>query len=75
MPALRGSEVARTRSRIAVATRCGTLEDVTAARRDHATATLADHIQRVVAEAPDLSPQQLDRLAALLRPAAGGASR
>lgn len=67
MPALRGSEVARTRSRIAVATRCGTPEDVTTARRDHAAATLADHIQRVVATAPPLTPEQTDRLSGLLR--------
>ncbi len=29
-----------------------------------------DYVARLVAEAPDLTPEQLDRLAVLLRPAA-----
>lgn len=67
MPSFRGSEVAKTRSRVATAHRKGDPEVIAAARRDHATATLAEHIQRVVAEAPELDPTQLDRLSALLR--------
>ena len=67
-----GSEVARTRSRVAVASRLGSPEDVAQARRDHAAAKLADTIERTVAAAPPLTPEQLDRLAGLLR--AGGGS-
>lgn len=36
-------------------------------RRDYAAAKLADHIQRTVNAAPDLSNEQRDRLALLLR--------
>jgi hypothetical protein len=41
--------------------------DVQAANRDLRAARLADHITRVVAEAPPLTAEQLDRLAVLLR--------
>lgn len=41
------------------------------ARRNLRAAKLAEHIARVVAEAPPLTPEQRDRLAILLR---GGAS-
>lgn len=67
-----GSEVARTRSRVAVATRLGTPSDVTEARRAHATAKLADYIRKTVDEAPPLTDAQRDRLASLLR--GGGAN-
>lgn len=40
---------------------------ITAARRDLAEAKLADYIQRTVGEAPDLTTEQRDRLAVLLR--------
>lgn len=49
--------------------------DLISARHNLRVAKLEDHIERVVAEAPDLSLEQLDRLAVLLRGAAGGASR
>jgi len=42
-------------------------EDVCRARRDYYAATLEKHIRRVVAEAPDLTAEQRDRLAILLR--------
>lgn len=45
------------------------------ARRDLRAARLEDHVARIVAEAPPLTPEQCDRIAALLRPTAGGASR
>lgn len=61
------SEVAKTRSRIAVATRRGNPEEIEEARRDHAAASIAAHIAKVVAEAPELSAAQRDRLASLLR--------
>ena len=66
-----GTELARTRSRVAVATRLGTPDEVAAARRDHAAASIADHIARVVADAPPLTPEQRERLASLLQ--GGGA--
>jgi len=71
VPAFAGSEVARTRSRVAVTARLGTPADIEAARQDHAAAKLADYVAKVVAEAPPLSPAQRDRIAILLR---GGAS-
>jgi hypothetical protein len=42
------------------------------ARRDLRAELLAEHVKRVVAEFPPLTPAQLDRIAALLR--AGTAS-
>ncbi len=44
------------------------------ARRDYYAIALEDHIARVIAEAPELLPEQQERLAALLRaaPAARG---
>jgi hypothetical protein len=44
-----------------------------AARNDLRVARLADHIARVVAEAPPLTDEQSEQLAALLRPTVGGA--
>ncbi len=70
MPAFAGSEVARTRSQVAVTARLGTADDIEAARRNHAAAKLADYVAKVVAQAPPLTPAQRDRIAALLR---GGA--
>lgn len=40
---------------------------IAAARRDLAAAKLADYIERVVSEAPDLSTEQREKLAQLLR--------
>lgn len=71
MSALKGSEIARTRSRIAVAARQGTPEQQAEARRDHAAAKLRDYITRVVDAAPPLTEAQRADLAALLR---GGAT-
>lgn len=71
MPSLVGTEVAQTRSRVAVAARRGTPDEVAEAKRDHAAAKIAAHIAKVVAEAPPLTPEQRDRLAGLLR--GGGA--
>ena len=72
MPSLVGTELARTRSRVATATRLGNAAEVEQAKRDHAAAKLEDYIARVVDAAPPLTVEQRDRLAALLR---GGASR
>ena len=48
----------------------GSAEAAEAARNLRA-AVLADHIRRVVDEAPPLTPEQLDRLSLLLRPSGG----
>lgn len=48
--------------------------DVVAARRDLKAAKLEDYVARVVAEAPQLTVEQRDRIAALLRPSVGGGS-
>jgi hypothetical protein len=66
VPAFAGSEVARTRSRVAVATRCGSPEEVAQARRDHAAARLEDFIRKTVDQAPPLTSAQRDRLTTLL---------
>lgn len=41
------------------------------ARQRLRAARLEDHVRKVVAEAPPLTPEQLDRVAVLLRPAGG----
>lgn len=45
--------------------------DLLAARRDLKSALLEDYVSRVVSEAPELSPEQIDRVSVLLR---GGAA-
>lgn len=59
--------LARTRSRVAVATRLGTPAEIEAARRDHAAAKITEYIERTVAAAPPLTIEQRDKLALLLR--------
>ena len=58
----------KTRSDIAHAKRRDPNADTTELRRQLKAERLAEHIARVVAEAPPLSSEQRDRLAALLRP-------
>ncbi|MBB2894576.1 hypothetical protein [Flexivirga oryzae] len=60
----------QTRSQIAHAKRRDPNADVTELRRQLRAERLAEHIERVVNEAPPLTPEQRDRLAVLLR---GGA--
>jgi len=60
--ALRGRVASLSRSRSA------TDPDLVNARRDLAAAKLDAYIQKVVAEAPPLTDEQRDRIAALLRP-------
>jgi len=60
-------DVARQRSRVAVAHRQHDPAAITVARRDLAEAKLADYITRTVDAAPALTTDQRDRLAALLR--------
>lgn len=66
------SEVLQAKSRLGVASRRHDPEEIAEARRDLAAAKLAQYVERVVAEAPPLSPEQADRIAALLRGAACG---
>lgn len=46
--------------------------DLISARRDLRAARLEDYIKRVVAEAPPLTPEQLELLAGLLKPPSAG---
>lgn len=56
-----------TRSQIALAKRANPEADVTDLQRRLKAERLAEHIARVVAEAPALTADQRDRLALLLR--------
>lgn len=58
------------RAKVAALSRSRTPDDpeFIEARRTLAAANLEQHVARVVAEAPPLSPEQADRIAALLRP-------
>lgn len=60
------------RGRVAALSRSRQPDDpeLVEARRDLAVLSLEEHIRRVVAEAPPLTDEQRDRIAALLR--AGG---
>lgn len=55
------------RAELGVATRLRDPERISAARRDLAAAKIQQYVERVVAEAPPLTPEQADRLAAILR--------
>lgn len=60
--------VAQAKSRLGVAARRGSAVQVNEARRALAAAKLEQYVSRVVAEAPPLTNDQADRIAALLRP-------
>lgn len=64
----------KTQAEVMVAARLRDPERLHAAKRDHAAAMLEQHITRIVAAAPPLTPEQRDRLASLLRPVAGRAA-
>ncbi|SJM62811.1 hypothetical protein FM101_07485 [Arthrobacter rhombi] len=64
----------KTRSQIAHAKRRDPNADVTELRRQLKAEHLEDYVARVVAEAPPLTPGQLDRIAGLLRPVGCGAA-
>lgn len=62
------TRVPKAKSRLAVGIRLQKgPEEIEAARADLAAAKLEAYVARVVAEAPPLSPDQIDRVAALLR--------
>ncbi len=68
------SHVAMQRSRVAVAHRKRDSEAIRTATRDLAAAKLSDYVARVTAEAPPLTNDQCERIAALLRGGANGAA-
>lgn len=60
------------RAAVARATKTGDTETITEARRVLAAEKIAAYIAETVAAAPPLTAEQRDRLAGLLRHAAGG---
>lgn len=68
------TDIYKARSQVAVASRRKDTAGLAAARRDLAAAKLEAYVSRIIAEAPPLSPEQLDRVAVLLRPAGGAAA-
>lgn len=67
------SDVLRAKSALGVATRRGDTEAIATARSELAAANLAAYVKKTVNAAPPLTPEQLARVSALLRPAGGGA--
>ena len=69
------TSIAQAKSRVGVAVRTKNTAAETAARRDLAAAKLEAYVQRVVEEAPPLTPEQLSRIGAMLHQGrvAGGA--
>lgn len=63
------------RAKVAALSRSRTKDDpeLVTARQDLAASKLAQYVEKVVAEAPPLTAEQSDRIAALLRPAGGDA--
>lgn len=61
------------RSRLGVAARRKDPQQIETARQELAAAKLEAHIAKVVADAPPLTSEQLDRIAVLLRPSGGAA--
>lgn len=68
------STILTERARVASLSRSrpATDPDLIAARRDLAAAKLADYVARVVAEAPPLTAEQREYIAAQLRPSKAG---
>lgn len=67
--AFKGSALAKARSQVAVAHRRHDPEAIEVARQDFATEKIAAYIEKVVSQAPPLTPEQVDRLRVLLEPA------
>lgn len=76
LPGTPSKKVAHARGVVAGLSRSRAHDDpeYLAARQQLKAAKLSDYVAKVVAEAPELTPEQLDRIALLLRPAPGGAS-
>jgi hypothetical protein len=66
--AFKGSPLAKARSDVAVAHRRRDPRAIEEARQRFATEKIADHIKRVLAQAPPLTDEQRAKLAELLRP-------
>lgn len=60
------ADIMHNRARVAAASRWGNAEDKAAAVRDLAAANLEKYIQKVVSDAPPLTDEQREHLAALL---------
>lgn len=67
------SEVLKARSAVGVAARSGDADKIAEARRDLAAAKLQAYVEKIVSEAPPLTPEQSERIAVLLRPGGGSA--
>ena len=63
------SAVLQARSRLGVASRVGTSDERESARRDLAAEKIAAYVERVVSEAPPLTPDQRARITSILRAA------
>lgn len=76
LPGTPSKNVAHARGVVAGLSRSRSQDDpeYVAARQQLKAAKLADYVAKAVAEAPPLTPEQLDRIALLLRPAYRGAS-
>lgn len=59
------------RAKVARAHRSKDAQRIQTSTRDLAAAKIEDYVARVVAEAPQLTPDQLASIAVLLRPAGG----
>ncbi|MDP9692684.1 UNVERIFIED_ORG: hypothetical protein J2X79_000213 [Arthrobacter globiformis] len=68
------SKVLQARSKVGLASRRGNPEQIREARRELAAAKLEAYVAAVLAEAPPLNREQLDRIAVLLHSDAGNAS-
>lgn len=68
------SDINHHKCRIAALSRSRASDDpeLLEARQSLKAAKLAAHVEKVVAEWPELSPEQLQRVAMLLKPQAGG---
>lgn len=69
------SPIFKARGTIAALSRSRTPDDpeLVAAKRSLAVLNLEKYVERVVSEAPPLTSEQADHIAALLRPTSGGA--
>ncbi|MEA9997840.1 MULTISPECIES: hypothetical protein [unclassified Cryobacterium] len=68
------SDWTKTRSKIAHTIKKNPSADTTELRRQLKAERLEEHVARVVASAPPLTPEQRDRIAALLRPSVGASA-
>lgn len=65
------TQVLKARAELGVASRRGSGDAIADARRNLAAAKLETYVQRILEEAPPLTPEQRDRVSALLRVGGG----